>query len=768
MKNVLRSRGSVVLACLVLVWLTTATAFGQQSALSAPVTGNGAIPNAISFAGVLRDSGGRILTSVTGVTFLLYKSEEGGAPLWLETQNITPDKTGHYSVQLGAASPRGLAPDLFATGEARWLAVQVGNQPEQARVLLVAVPYAMKAGDAETVGGLPASAFVRATTSVASAGDEVASPAATVSASPAALPSTSSNVTTTGGTVNAIPLFSAATNIQNSILTQGSGAINVAGKLNLPASGVATATAGFKSRPETLVASSFNSGTSTAVPQTFQLQAEPAGNNTANASGTVNLLYGSGTATPAETGFKINSKGVVTFAAAQTFPGTGTITGVTTVAGSGLIGGGTSGALSLSLLNTCATNQILRWSGSAWACGSTTAGTISGVTAGTDLTGGGTSGKITLNLDTTKVPELAANNTFSGAQTISTANGLTALSVTATSNNNGISGTAYWPSGYGIVGFNFATSGSGGAIVGQTLTPSGVGVTGRGAIGIQGQGTNPGGEAGNFIGYTATSGSTNSGTTGVVAQGGNGDLSGVLYSDGGTGVSALGGQGFSDFFGGDGFGGYFQGGSGSDGGDGLWAVAGSGEAGFFDGNLQYTGTLIGPAVVSRVDHPLDPANKYLSHAPVESSEMKNMYDGVVTTDAMGAATVRLPEWFEMMNGDFRYQLTVMGQFAQAIVAREIENHEFVIRTSIPNVKVSWQVTGVRHDVFAKAHPLQVEEEKDAGLRGFYLHPELYGAPEEKQIQWARHPDIMKRAKAMRQTQVAKAEAARAKARATGK
>jgi hypothetical protein len=135
-------------------------------------------------------------------------------------------------------------------------------------------------------------------------------------------PATSSNVTTTGGTVNAIPLFTTATNIQSSILTQtGTTGLNVLGKLTLPAAGVATAAAGKNSRSEGFVASAFNSTTSTAVAQTFQLQAEPAGNNTAAASGTLNLLYGSGTAAATETGLKISNKGVITFAPGQTFPG---------------------------------------------------------------------------------------------------------------------------------------------------------------------------------------------------------------------------------------------------------------------------------------------------------------------------------------------------------------------------------------------------------------------------------------------------------------
>lgn len=108
--------------------------------------------------------------------------------------------------------------------------------------------------------------------------------------------------------------------------------------------------------------------------------------------------------------------------------------------------------------------------------------------------------------------------------------------------------------------------------------------------------------------------------------------------------------------------------------------------------------------------------------------------------------VTMPDWFEALNRDFRYQLTVIGTFAQAIVATEMANGSFSIKTDKPNVKVSWQVTGVRQDAWANAHRIPVEQLKPEKERGSYLHPELFGAPEEKSIAWARHPETMKRAK----------------------
>jgi len=283
------------------------------------------VPTLVNFGGMLTDLNGKPLTGVVGITFYLYKDEQGGSPLWIETQNVQPNKTGHYSVMLGSTASQGLPADLFVSGEARWLGVQAQGQPEQPRVMLLSVPYALKAGDAATVGGLPPSAFVLAAPPPNGGTAESApSSAAATPASDSAPPLVSSNVTTTGGTANTIPMFTTATNIQNSILTQTSTtAINVRGKLNLPATGTATSSKGFNSQPEDFVASVFNSSTSTAVPQTFQWQAEPLNNDLTTASGTLNLLYATGTATPAETGLKINNKGQLTFAAGQTFPGTG-------------------------------------------------------------------------------------------------------------------------------------------------------------------------------------------------------------------------------------------------------------------------------------------------------------------------------------------------------------------------------------------------------------------------------------------------------------
>ncbi len=117
--------------------------------------------------------------------------------------------------------------------------------------------------------------------------------------------------------------------------------------------------------------------------------------------------------------------------------------------------------------------------------------------------------------------------------------------------------------------------------------------------------------------------------------------------------------------------------------------------------------------------------------------MLNVYNGNVTTDANGEASVTLPDYFAALNQDFRYQLTVIGQFAQAIVAQEIRNNQFTIKTDKPRVKVSWQVTGIRQDPWAVANRIAVEEEKAAEEKGCYLHPELWGQSEEARIHRSR-------------------------------
>jgi len=375
-------RNAFVGACLLVICCVCSMS-GQQPAASASTRNNFVVPPLVNFSGVLTDLNGNPLTKMTGVTFFLYKDEQGGAPLWMETQNAVPDKNGHYTVMLGSTTGTGLPSDIFVAGEARWLGVQPQGQGEQPRILLLSVPYALKAGDAQTVGGLPPSAFLLAATPNASA-NSAASPG--VAAQPLA-PGTTP-VTTAGGTINKLAKFDATADVTSSqVFDNGTnvgigntapvakldvtGTATVRGLLSLPATGTAIATAGKNSQPIKLTASVFNSGTAAAVAQNFQWQAEPVGNNTTTTSGTLNLLYSSGTAALAETGLKVASNGRITFASGQTFPGTGKGNG-----------------------------------------------TVTSVGSGAGLTGGPITGSGTLSIDPTVVPRLNTSNTFTGNQTV--------------------------------------------------------------------------------------------------------------------------------------------------------------------------------------------------------------------------------------------------------------------------------------------------------------------------------------------------------------
>jgi len=261
---------------------------------------------------------------------------------------------------------------------------------------------------------------------------------------------------------------------------------------------------------------------------------------------------------------------------------------------------------------------------------------------------------------------------------------------------------------------NSAIGGSGG----QALLASGNGGKGVSGYGGASNGTSSDPNAGGAGVYASggnAAGPNDNGGKGLNAFGGNGNGNG----DGGAGVTATGGAagvgpGGIAGVSGDGIDAYA--GSGGEGGYGIFAQATGNYAGYFDGGVEVDGFLTKSSGSFKIDHPLDPANKYLYHSFVESPDMKNVYDGIVVTDGSGTATVTMPAWFEALNSDFRYQLTTIGQPARAWIGSEIANHTFVVRTDRPNVKISWQVTGIRQDAWANAHRIQVEVDKAPGTR----------------------------------------------------
>ncbi len=502
-----------------LLLCSLAIAGAQQSQTGVNTT---AVPRLVNFTGTFHTPANAPVGPV-GATFGIYAAQDGGAPLWSEDQNIVPDATGSYTVLLGATSNEGVPMQLFATGEPRWLEVKF-HLPDEVglpRVLMVSVPYALKAADAETIGGLPPSAFALAT-APATAVVHAATDNGGMHPDAIAMPAVSGT-----GTTGYIPLWTNGSGaLADSVLFQsGSGASAKVGintitpATALDVKGASTrarialvavhwrghyATAGTNSQALNLAASSFNAGTGTAASQNFRLQAEPVGNDTANTSGTLDLLYAQGSNSPAETGLKISSSGQIKFAPGQTFPGAGTGSVTSVGSGAGLTGGPITASGTLSIATGGVSNAML-------------ANPALTVAAGTGLTGGGSvalGGSTALNLDTTKVPLLNTANTFTGNQTVN--GNLSATGV--------VTGSSY-QIGSNLFGFGSYTNDS--AYVGFAGSASATGTdnTGSGVRALKSLTTGTDNTATGFLALGATTGSYNT-ATGSLALAGNTTASG--------------------------------------------------------------------------------------------------------------------------------------------------------------------------------------------------------------------------------------------------
>lgn len=712
-----------------------------------PLDVAGQIPRTLSYQGVLSDTSGVPKPDgVYGMTFRLYTVPEGGGPLWSETKALAT-KRGLFNAVLGDVTP---FPDSLRFNRRYWLSIQVSPDPELTpRIQLTAVGYSLNAAKADTAqyartapgSAIADSARIAGTvpnnsiTSAKIAPGQVVKSLNGMRDGITLRGQGAATITSNGDTITiTTPPPSGGTGVQSLQNTNNSLDIlnptgpNVTANVKVPLSLSASVSS----------QSAVFSATNTIATGLLHGIVGRTSSTTQNATG----VYGEGLAfeglTSGVQGWATNSllgTGVVGIGAAN-----GGYFRSELGIGNGVIG---TSANSIGVYGESNTNfgVLGRATGGTgvYGEGGSHGGSFSGSSfgvyglssSGTGIFGqGGTHGGSFFGSDF----GVYGSGTTNGIGVYGTSSNGIGLFGTST-NGDGIEGHSTGVNKSGVWGHNDRSDGVG--VSGSSLGGKGVSGTSTNGDGVVGA-TNAANKSGvwgrndAFGGVGVFGSSTNS--IGVRGTTNSADAYAVYGSN--TATSTLGGIGGQTVFGGltRPVGVY---GATADAARGVAVLgrANSGGqfsnqyAGYFEGNVRVTADFsVGGDKNFMIDHPSDPANKYLIHSCVESNDRMNVYNGNITTDAGGDATVELPGYFAALNVDYRYQLTVIGQFAQAIVSSEITDNRFSVKTDRPNVKVSWQVTGVRNDAYAKAHPMQVEVEKQAHEKGTYTHPELYGLP----------------------------------------
>jgi hypothetical protein len=595
------------------------------------------VPRLIRFTGQLQELSGASVPHLVGITFSLHRGQHDGESLWIETQNVQVDGSGRYAVLLGATSSEGIPAELFISGEAQWLGIQVQGQSEQPRILLVSVPYALRAAEADALAGHAASDFVT-TERLATAVQQQLETIPVRSSNQVVYRKSASRASTP---VDPATNFIDSTANQVVLVTQngaGAGVVATAGN-NYALSGSSTNTAIY-------------------------------GSSTGATHSTAAAIEGLTTST--------SGRGIFGYASSATGYNFGLSGQSNSVNGTGIFAVSTATSGQTIGLET----QVISAKGVAAIFQNRASGKLlSGQTGPTN----------------TEVFSVDGAGNISGAS-------VTAAFLQSSATNN----ASYAGLFAGATGGGTAVSANGGA-ASASATTAGSGMIGTGGALNTGVTNAFGGDGGDFYG-------------------GGGD------AGAGSGVSGTGGSVMNGASIAGGTGGYFVGGNPN--GDGLYsapASGGTGAAATLDGDVNVTGTLNAASKNFRIDDPIDPANQYLYHTSVESSEMMNVYTGNIILGTAGSGQVKLPRWFEALNTDFRYQLTPIGVPGNLYISKEIQDGTFEIAGGTPGMKVSWTVTAVRHDAYALAHPTSTEVEKPAAERGRYLHPELYGHPADDGI-----------------------------------